>query len=91
MVENLEIRGKIDLTETYIDVTSVDAQKGGLRSLRPNMVGMLKRDLNSKLLLPTAAIENESQLRMTDLLDAIDEDGESIDFPLGLPQAKVTL
>ena len=36
LVQDLEKRGKINLTETYIDATYVDAQKGGLKSAKPN-------------------------------------------------------
>jgi transposase len=38
LVRDLEQRGKIDLTETYIDATYVDAQKGGGVSVKPNVV-----------------------------------------------------
>ncbi len=38
LVRDLESRGKIDLTETYIDATYVDAQKGGFASVKLNAV-----------------------------------------------------
>ena len=38
LVRDLEIRGKIDLTETYIDATYVDAQKGGLQAVKSDVV-----------------------------------------------------
>lgn len=36
LVEHLRDRGKIDLTETFIDATFVEAKKGALASARPN-------------------------------------------------------
>ena len=37
LVQDLEKRGKINLTETFIDATYVDAQKGGLKSVKPSV------------------------------------------------------
>jgi len=37
LVRDLEKRGKIDLTETYIDATYVDAQKGGAALVKLNV------------------------------------------------------
>lgn len=49
LVRDLERRGKIDLTETYIDATYVDAQKGGAASVKLN-VAMGPRSWQSQII-----------------------------------------
>ena len=38
LVEDLRKRGKIDLTETFIDATFVEAKKGARKSVKPSLV-----------------------------------------------------
>jgi transposase len=42
LVEDLRARGKIDLTETFIDATFVEAKKGAIRSVQPSAARALK-------------------------------------------------
>lgn len=42
LVEDLRKRGKIDLTETFIDATFVEAKKGVKKSVKPSVVKALK-------------------------------------------------
>lgn len=42
LVEHLRQKGKIDLAETFIDATFVDAKKGARKSVKPSVVRALK-------------------------------------------------
>ncbi len=42
LIEDLRQRGKIDLTETFIDATFVEAKKGAKKSAKPSVARVLK-------------------------------------------------
>lgn len=52
-------------------------------TIATNWMGSLKSDIESNLLLPISAIERLDQLRMDDLLEDTEDDGELSDFLLG--------